>query len=550
MSSTVEKKNYVSKQGYVVYKNITNENLVKKIKRDLEVSPKSCPGYGNDEPDTYKVYRENSSKLYIPIHYGLKHGGSIDKKLPFVPKKINLKFVSGLRDYQKDIVDTYMNYVGNDTVNGGIISVGCGRGKTVMALNIISRIGYKTLILVHKSFLLDQWVERIEQFIPDAKIGLIRGKILDINDKDIVIGMIQSLSNPKKDSEYPVEIFDQFGLVVADECHHLSASKFSRCLMKHTFPRTLGLTATPTRADGLTNVFKYFLGDIIYKDSEIKKSEEEMDLDHIPDAIVDTINYICYDKKYCKEILNYKKRPNTITMDTNISAYLPRTLFIIKILKVLFKENSDRQVFILSSRREHVFTIEEKIIEYGVAGGSVGCFLGGMSETDLNESMKKKIIVATYSMAEEGFDCKTLNTLILATPKKEIEQAVGRILRKNKTERTTIPLIINICDMFSNFVAWNTKRNQYFKKKKYEINYYKYYVDDKISNDNKNMDELDKYNNLNMEKISSIKVENYKREYVSQKFKGKKVGNIDKFLNSNDFDNFGNKNIKYEIDMD
>ena len=76
---------------------------------------------------------------------------------------------------------------------GGLLELGCGGGKTVLALNIISRLK-KDLVIVHKSFLLNQWVERIEQFLPNSKIGRIQGQTVDIKGKDIVIGMLQSLS--------------------------------------------------------------------------------------------------------------------------------------------------------------------------------------------------------------------------------------------------------------------------------------------------------------------------------------------------------------------
>ncbi len=551
MSLKEVKPHYVSKQGYVVHKHKDNDNLIWKIKKDLEVQVKGCPGYGPDEPPKFKVYTENKNKLYIPVHYGLKNGGPIKKKLSFTPEKVKLKFAAKLRPYQEDIINTYMNYVGKDIVSGGIISVGCGRGKTVMALNIVSRLCYKTLIIVNTGVLYDQWIERIEEFLPSAKVGLIRGKTIDINGKDIVIAMVNSISDPRKDGDYPVDMFDCFGLVIADECHHLSAAQFSRSLMKHTYPRTLGLTATPNRADGLSHVFQYFLGDILYKDNEIKKTSEEKKLDHIPDAIVDTINYINYDKAYSKMVLNYRKQPNVIAMETNIVNFMPRTNMIIKVLKTILSENKKRNVFILSKRRDHVFTMEEKIKEKKIANGSVGIIVGGMKPEDIKESMTKQIIIATYNIAEEGFDCKKLNTIILATPKKNVEQAIGRILRVKKTDIKVIPLIINICDMFASYPRWGVERNRLFKKKKYEINYYNYSREETYKPSEQNMEKGDKYEKLNMQKISSIKVENYKREYVSQSFKGSRGTNgIDKYLCSNDFDNSGNKKVKYELDMD
>ena len=99
-----------------------------------------------------------------------------------------------------------------------------------------------------------------------------------------------------------------------------------------------------------------------------------------------------------------------------------------------------------------------------------------MKVSQLNESKTKQILVATYSMAEEGFDCKALDTLIMATPKRRIEQCSGRIMRKKKNERIHIPLVIDIADMFSNFKNWNGQRLKQYQKKNYRLTYYN--VDD------------------------------------------------------------------------
>ena len=95
--------------------------------------------------------------------------------------------------------------------------------------NIIARLKKKTLVIVHKEFLMNQWIERIELFLPDAKIGKIQGQIVDVDDKDIVIGMLQSLSM----KEYPASVFESFGLTIIDEVHHISSEVFSNSLFKY-----------------------------------------------------------------------------------------------------------------------------------------------------------------------------------------------------------------------------------------------------------------------------------------------------------------------------
>ena len=105
-----------------------------------------------------------------------------------------------------------------------------------------------------------QWYDRIGEFIPDAKIGKIQQDTIDIEGKDIVLAMVQSLSM----KEYPEDTFESFGLVIFDECHHLGAEVFSKCMAKVQSKYMLGLSATPNRKDGLRKVFEWYIGDIAY----------------------------------------------------------------------------------------------------------------------------------------------------------------------------------------------------------------------------------------------------------------------------------------------
>ena len=99
--------------------------------------------------------------------------------------------------------------------------------------------------------------------------------------------------------------------------------------------------------------------------------------------------------------------------------------------------------------------------------GSVGYYIGGMKQTDLKISESKKIILATYAMAEEALDIKTLTTLIMATPKTDVTQAVGRILR----EKHEKPMVIDIIDGHNLFKKQWLKRLSFYKKNKYNIEY-------------------------------------------------------------------------------
>ena len=147
-----------------------------------------------------------------------------------------------------------------DEKDGGLISVGCGKGKTCMSLYIACHYKVKTLVIVHKTFLLNQWVDRIKQFT-NAKIGIIQQNKVDTNGKDIVIGMLQSIAKDK----YDQDIFKEFGLIIFDEAHHAPSKYFSRALPIISSKKSLALSATPKRSDRLEKVLYWYLGDIMYK---------------------------------------------------------------------------------------------------------------------------------------------------------------------------------------------------------------------------------------------------------------------------------------------
>ena len=134
----------------------------------------------------------------------------------------------------------------------------------------------------------------------------------------------------------------------------------------------------------------------------------------------------------------------------------------------------------LSDRREHLKIIHSLIPEIEDGKYTSGFYLGGMKEKDLQETETKDVILGTFSMASEGFDCKyPLDTIFLTSPKSNIEQAVGRILRQEAKDRKFVPLVYDIVDQFSLFAKQKLKRIAFYKKNNYNIKFY--------DNDNKEL---------------------------------------------------------------
>ena len=437
---------YLGKKGYSLLKSeltIKEELFIRK-----ELTVKAFVPKSPVQPEAFPIYRESPKKFYMPRYFGISTFGDFEENKLSLGDDINLEFKGELRDYQINIVNKYMEAVKDS--GGGLLDVDPGKGKTVMALDIIAKLKKKTLVIVHKSFLLNQWLERIQQFLPNARVGKIQGQIIDIENKDIVIGMLQSLSQ----KEYPDNLFGCFGLSIYDETHHLGAEVFSRCMMRTITNYTLGLSGTMQRKDGLTKVFKMFLGDVVHK-------EKSNPFEH--KVIVKAIRYAVTDDEFNEMKYDYRGNPLYSTMISKLCNYNYRSEFIIKVLQNELSKNNDQQIMILAHNKTLITYLFKAVEHRNIA--TVGYYIGGMKEAELKKSEVKKVIIATYSMASEGLDIKTLTTLIMASPKTDVCQSIGRILRTKHTN----PLVIDIIDKHDIFEKQWNKRKQYYIKQKYNI---------------------------------------------------------------------------------
>jgi superfamily II DNA or RNA helicase len=438
---------YLGSRGYTIFKSNLTKQEEKKIKKDLMIRPfvpKGCL----IKPNAFPIFRESNKKYYLPRFYGFKTFGIPNTNIISDGDDINVEFKGKLRDYQINLVNTWLKKTSQSGC--GLIEADCGAGKTVIATNIISILNKKTLIIVHKDFLLRQWKERINDFLPEARVGIIQGPKIDVEDKDIVIGMLQSLSM----KEYDNDLFKQFGCTIIDETHHVSAEVFSRVLFKCVTKYMLGLSATMDRPDGLTPVFKMFLGNI---EATWKRESQK-------NVIVKAIEYENSDEEYSKNLLNYRGQDDYVNMIGKICNFNRRTEFIIKVIEDTWKKTENQQILVIGHRKDQLAYIHDAIKHKGFA--TVGYYIGGMKEDDLKNSECKNVVIATYNMAAEALDIKTLSTLVMVTPKKDVKQAVGRIFRSKGDK-----LVIDIIDQHNIFKKHWTQRRRWYNRQEFNIMY-------------------------------------------------------------------------------
>jgi superfamily II DNA or RNA helicase len=300
---------------------------------------------------------------------------------------------------------------------------------------------------------MNQWIERISEFMPSARVGKIQGPLFDVQEKDIVIGMIQSLY----DRVFALNAFSSFGLTVIDEVHRIGSEEFSKTLFKTITPYMLGISATVERKDGLTELLYMFIGPKIY--SEERKDENIVE--------VRAVEFSDSCEKYNKVEYDFKGDVLHSTMISKISNFEPRKHFLVRILRDLVAEHPEKQIMVLSQIRSLLTFLYDALISHGL---DAGYYVGGMKKEALIKSESCRIVLATYAMAAEALDIKTLNTLVMVSPKTDIIQSVGRILR-TRADGKIIVDIVDTHDVFQN--QWR-KRRAYYKKCEYGIRFVKY----------------------------------------------------------------------------
>lgn len=423
----------LSRQGAKILISDLTETEKKLVNRELFVAPVTL---NDDFPKKFKVFKRNDTHVVLPKFWAMENL----KRLPVTheygnikPMNSVVKFTGSLRKElrQVEATDAFLKQLRD--VGGGILSLDTGFGKTVCSIYTACKLGVKTMILVHKKFLEEQFEETIKRFVPDAKITKIRGDSCDTSG-DFIIASIQTLLVRKYTD------FDGIGCLVIDEAHHIAAESFSQSMFGISFKYVIGLSATPTRKDGLTRVLHWFLGQTAF---EVRRTQQKNV----------TVNIIPFTHLEFKRPPPVNKRGDICytSLVSKICDIRDRTFFIAEETKKLAE--TGRYVLVLSHRRNHATEIKDILVSLGVDAAT---YLGGDKiEPDA------QVICATYHLASEGYDNPRLSGLVLATPSSDVIQACGRILRGGSGND---PVIIDVVDQYSLFLGQVAKRKAFYRR--------------------------------------------------------------------------------------
>lgn len=342
---------------------------------------------------------------------------------------INVTFNGALRSDQQDAVKQL------STHSNGVLSATTAYGKTVAAIGLIAQCRVNTLILVHTKALLDQWRQKLEEFLvinheqeemprkrgrrkvwsPIGTLSSAGNSLHGIID----IALLQSCV-----SEHEVKPFvKDYGMVIVDECHHISAVNFERVLKEVTAARVYGLTATPIRKDGLQPIIFMQCGKIRYTSDP----QQQMASQGFTRLLVP--RFTPYRNVGC-DIDNYANVIQQLAEDEY------RNRLIVEDVRQVLAEQ--RSPIVLTNLKAHVATLAEMLQPHCK---NVITLIGAESTKEKRLKMERLqgipydeplAIIATGKYIGEGFDCPRLDTLFLALPvswKGLIAQYAGRLHR-------------------------------------------------------------------------------------------------------------------------
>ena len=416
------------------------------IRASLKVRPIVNSEYHCGPAPSFNVFRTaKDGKLVVPRYWAEQRFGEAPRDIRPEPSRMakGLRFTGELREstQQPQALQAALD------AGRGILSLPCGYGKTTVSLAIASRLGWRTMVIVHKEFLAQQWIERIEQFCPGARVGRVQRDLKEVEGCDFVIAMLQSLSQ----KEYSPRDFQTIGTVIVDEAHHICAQVFSQSMFKVCPRHLFGLSATPVRKDGLTKVLEWFAGPTFFA------------IERPPERGVEVVP-LDFDCPAFRELppQNRAGKISLTQMITDVVNMPERNAMIEGVVRRLLT-TTRRHILVLSDRRLHCQDLYSRF-----CADQVGLYMGGMKQEDLEASSAKRAIFATFSQAHEGLDIPTLDTVILATPKSDIVQSIGRVMREGGN-RVEHPLIYDVRDHWGVLWSMYSKRARVYRRGGYNI---------------------------------------------------------------------------------
>jgi superfamily II DNA or RNA helicase len=438
-----------------------------KLVLDLRRKERAHNAEPEDAPIIKYYYGKDMDRrhLMIPRYYPLRgipyvvddvmpDGQDIDITSNIVPRN----------DRQKETVE----YITNS--DQGVICLSPGEGKTVISIHSICQIGKRAIIFVHKDSLADQWKQRFLEFtdIKEDQIARLKTSKFEqqVTNYPIVISTVQTFCSAidRVENFYDIIRTANFGVAFWDECHtSVSAESFSKSSLHLPCRRTFGLSATPKRLDGNTDIMNYHLGSVFEPFAQgIDTMVPKVVLLKFDHGVMKSkkANWVMHSTGWDKNKGKQPKfdRTRYLTQLCKSKTYKDKIRLIINQIS-----KTERKALFLADRID----ILDEAAKGCVNKAQIGFFIP-RSGKERDEHLKRKMVFSTYGSARDGTDKKELDCLILATSTSNLEQAAGRVVRSAENKQQ--PVIFDFVDIADErFINKAKKRIEYYQSKGWPI---------------------------------------------------------------------------------
>ena len=389
--------------------------------------------------DTLQVPRET-----VPV-------GVHDVRVKYAPVAIDCKFTPK-NEEQQPLAERCIKLL-QQGVNH-VFDAPTGWGKSVEGGYIAARMGQPTLIVVHKTDLMDSWYDALVNVLKiDPKlVGKVQQDTCDWQGKMFVIAMVHSLVIPDR---YPEVMYRYFGMMILDEVHTMAADTFVEVCWKVPAFYRLGFSATPNRSDGKWKIVEAHVGVVHCKGTLVPMTPKIL--------VVKTGWKIPERKTFVDGHWEFKKipfAPGRMALVTKaMASNNERNLKVVDFTKSAY--NASRVPLVLSDSLAHLDRLFQMLTSAGIPGNDIGYYVGGMSKIELEITKKKRVVLATYQMVGTGTNVPHWDSLSLTVPRANIKQIVGRVLRFVQDKKQ--PVIQDLVDydkIFNSF--FHARLSQYY----------------------------------------------------------------------------------------
>lgn len=398
-------------------------NLLRKLDKDLHIKPivkevreGSFIKASVKPVEAFDQYTKNGIQhAVLPFSYYYQHLENIPR-IESECESREFNFVGELLPRQQEVKKEVIEIL--NRTGSIVLSLHTGFGKTIMAIYLASKVKMRTVILCHRSIIIDQWVQSIKKYIPTAKVCILGEKITkkalkerDYDETNCDFLICNVINVDKRTREF----YSSFGLLVIDEIHTICTTSFSKSLL-YIFPEyVIGLSATPFRTDGMDRIIELFCGpEIVYRKLYIPFNVYKVSTNFKPNSETNISGTLDW---------------NSVLEDQ--ASNIERNKLIVNICRYFTMRN----ILVLVKRKDHAAILRNMLAS---KGENVDIFTGDSKECNYD----CRILIATYSIAGVGFSHDKLDLMIGAADVLEnFKQYIGRIFRRDDVSAIYIDLI-------------------------------------------------------------------------------------------------------------